>query len=442
MEEILLPEITFDLPKLSVWDIIICSDKSRKEYKSADIFQLCIESLPKSASASEIIEHLSPILLENHFFDEIGDLSFDETSFSCSTLKANLYCVLLLEAMGQTFPNVKPTQLKDLMDDRLQSLDEESVDHLDYKEISKMLSNRFPAILKELFVIPEKESHGKYQIQTRYPDLLLTMLRFCRGMPLVDSKCTSYSFKYGSKFYRNCIYSIGQCGWNEVSLAQYYFFERLFRLNTKITLFKAEYDCREKKKSVSPHLLANCLFPLPLVLFPRNNLTDLLYGDWNEDEESIIPKISLEISSRQSLALSFLIHLSFNFYDILYVLRKIIHERKYYSSDEITLFFFPEGKNAAERFVKSMKPENALTLEAPYYNQKVRAYNERWKTFVPTIMLQPPFMRIEKPAYISFRDDFIKALKFKEREEWYWEPVDSYVSHIDQATFERIQKNI
>ncbi len=441
MGEVLLHEITFNLPKLSVWDIITCVDKPREEYESDKFFQLCIAPLSKSANASEIIEHMSSIILEKRHLDEIGNLSFDGESFARSTLKVNLYCVLLLEAMRQTLPDVKPKILNEFIDDRIKRLEDSSTGHTDYEEISRMLSKRFPAILKELFAISKKESDGKYQIRTRYPELLFPMLRFCRNMPLVDSERSSYSFERGSIFYKECIHSISQCDHPEVSLAEYYLFERLFRLNAKISLFKAEYSCLEKKESLSPRLLANCLFPLPLVLFPENNLTDLLYGDWSEAGESIIPKTSQEISSRQSLVLSFLIRLSFNFRDTLYILRKILNERNYHSPEEITSFFFPGGNDEVKEYIESVRPEETPTLGEPYRAQKVRTYNEDWKTFIPSV-IRPSSIGIEEEAYIGFRDKFAKALEFKEREEWYWKPANLYRRPIDQIALECIQKNI
>lgn len=243
--------------------------------ESADPLHVYKVEPSKTSNADTLIEHVVPkfldrVYLDKAYINKIGNPSFDVRFFAYSTLKVNLYCVLLLEAMGQTCPNAKSRTLAEFIDDRLKCLKVEDEDTLlsnsGYDEISRMLSKRFPGILKELFAIRQEKPRKPYQIQTRYPDLLFPMLRFCRSMPLADSTRTSHSFEHNSNFYKECIRSISQNGWNIDALVQYYMFERLFRLNAKTTLFEGEFDRNQKGRSVSPRLLANCLFLLPLVV--------------------------------------------------------------------------------------------------------------------------------------------------------------------------------
>ena len=286
------------------------------------------------------------------------ELSLDCDETILDLLKSNLYCVLLLEAMGQTPPDETTSTLTDLIGGI----------PIDYIELSKALSTSFPEILEELFVIKEKsQASDPYQISTRYPELFLAELQHSRKSPWSDADSTVTSYKYNMKFYQGCISAIAPNDrWTKESFAQYYLFERFFRLNAKHTLFWGEYHCADRP-SVSPSFLADCLFQSPLVLFPHEMLPKLLYEKWG----------NIPIHERQAHVLRLPILISYRwFFVILEILRSYMHKHSIVSPDDVQRFFFPESDDFS-KFVISAKPKVRLD-DVTKDSTLQKTYSNRW----------------------------------------------------------------
>ena len=68
----------------------------------------------------------------------------------------------------------------------------------------------------------------------------------------------------------------------------------------------------------------------------------------------------MEIEERQTRTLCYLARLSHHFYYILGLIRQIMQERKLQSPEEITTFFFPEGKDEEDKFANMVRPKDYL----------------------------------------------------------------------------------
>jgi hypothetical protein len=328
--------------------------------------------------------------------------------------------------------------LTDFVKNESNKLKAETADYINYSEFSRALSGEFPSVLKELFLIEEKKGNKPYQIKTQYPDLLFAMLHSWRNMPFLDKGRASNTFECNTKFYRECIHLISLNGWNTNSVLQYYLFERLFRLHTKVALFNSEQQCKEKKHSVSPGFLADYFFPSPFGLLPWCALSYLLYQKWRDTEEN------LEIEERQTRTLCYLARLSHHFYYILGLIRQIMQERKLQSPEEITTFFFPEGKDEEDKFANMVRPKDYLVLANQGKSQTIRKYNEKWRDFVPVkpVTKIESHVRTEKIAYISRSSDYLHALEAMGREDWSTRDTKAYKSHIDQLVLLKMQERI
>ena len=90
--------------------------------------------------------------------DKVGGCFFDREYLAYAILKPNLYCVLLLESMGQMSHSTNLITLTDFVKNESNKLKAETADYINYSEFSRALSGEFPSVLKELFLIEEKRA--------------------------------------------------------------------------------------------------------------------------------------------------------------------------------------------------------------------------------------------------------------------------------------------
>lgn len=252
-------------------------------------------------------------------------------------LRPNLYCVLALEALGHDTES--PKNLSTIVD----GFD------VEFTRVSRSLSQVFPDTLRELFRIRKKttEKNSPYEISTSFPELLVAVLNHAQISPLSTDRSTVNSIIYSKQFYDACIEAVAPNGvWSGRSFAEYYLFERIFRLNTKFTLFWAEYNAETGMDALSPRILADFFLHSPLVLFPQispptqqkkssqanGKLLHLFYESSPDSGAHVHP----------TRFLHFLIQLSsFWFPQVLGILRTYMKSRKITSFDDVDRFFFP-----------------------------------------------------------------------------------------------------
>lgn len=291
-------------------------------------------------------------------------------------LYPNLFSVLLLEAIGQrTGPDAFLTlaKLKSIYGGNDEALSPE-------QKIKPFL---LPEGLRELFAIERKSGrkNSPYQIGTNFPELLYGILKKISTSPLREGLKTANSLSYLKSFYDECVKAISPTEvWSERSFAEFYLFERIFRLNAKFTL--ASFDCDSKGEyTLSPELLRDFFFHSPLAIFPSGFL-GLFYTKTIEHPVRQVAKQSLH----------FLIQLSAYWFPcILSVMRTYMQDHEIRSPNDICKFFFPEP----DRF-ESFRKDIAQALETPssykrlfpedsYAERRVRDdFSEKWSIFRPS----------------------------------------------------------
>lgn len=340
--------------------------------------------LSKRLSAMTIIEHTCEALSDFPKFTSAAasDLSAgmlvnggndnpkETGQILCGILFANLYCILALEAIGQNKPNNKSSTLTDIIRNDA---------NIDLPAASRLLSKEFPPALKELFAV--HKLNGKksfpYQIGTQFSKLFCAVLTNYRISPASSVERTANSLLSSVKFYNKCIQAIApENEWSSRSFAEYFLFERIFRLNTKSTLCYEEF--RTKKLVLSPKLLGDFFFHSPLVIFPKGNLLNLFY-EGETDSESYKKSVQF---------LHFLIQLSSDWFpQALGVLRTYMKKNSIQSFDEVNQFFFPWFRNFSD-FQKMYIPY----LDIPNRNEKasspipralIENYSKGWCAFAP-----------------------------------------------------------
>lgn len=431
METGLMP-FFFVKPRKPIWDIMIYKNIHTPSTDEYDFIQDDANHYGENESATSVIEYASRFLRETWVGETLSDameeLSLDRDTVILDTLKSNLYCILLLEAMGQTSPDESASTLTELIWET----------SLDYAELSKTLSTNFPDILKELFAIEEKrQPSDPYKISTRYPELFLAELQHWRTAPLTGENSTAASYKYNMKFYQGCMGAIAPNGiWTKNSFAQYYLFERFFRLNAKHILFWGEYDCPDKEASVSPAFLADCLFQSPLVLFPHEVLPKLLYEKWED----------IPLHERQAYTLNLPILLSARwFFVILSILRNYMCKHNIVSPEDVHTFFFPEPDDFS-KFVMSVKPISKIKMDEVINNRKLQnTYSQRWSAFVPAepASLYHPHLRVDRLAFINAPDNsFRRTLIPLTMQEWEMKSITESQAAVDQAILTIMQDRL
>lgn len=415
-----------------IWDVMICKDLYGLAPNEERFIQDCADHYGANTPAEEIIEYTNRYFAADSGFaagvseslaDGMEELNFEKSALIYDTLKANLYCVLLLEAMGQTTSDGSASNLSELIKAHFDAFSKD----ISLQEFSTALS-KFPNVLKELFAIGERARTGtSYRIATRYPKLLLAESLNVRNMPLTDTGSTPSSYILNQRYYSECVKVIKNGpDWTGEAFAQYYLFERVFRLNIKSALFWGEQKYAQKGQSVSPALLADCLFPSPLVLLPQDMLPKLLYKDWSGEP----------FFERQAKVLQFLIRLSLQFLYSLKVLRIYMDKHSIKSPEQITSFFFPETKDFTE-FLEEFTPRYKLAPEDGSFKRNLReAYSNRWGAFIPAV---PPTIRYHpaRSQRIAFIDDllprFVIALTPLNRELWNMKEFERYDDLADDA---------
>lgn len=292
-----------------------------------------------------------------------------ETGHIYDILEANLYCVLLLEAKGQRLPNNESYNLTHTAD-----IAESFGLEVNYSRLSRLLSsNTFPAILKELFAV---EQNGKepYSIHTPYCRLLAAELDRINISPLSSSESAAYSCIQNKTFYDICINAINISSDNVLdSIADYYLFERFFRLNTKFQLFWKEYQLEIDESTLSPALLGDFFYSSPLVLFPDRMLSSLIYAQTD----------SLPAYMPGAQFLHFLIQLSSYWFPIvLYILRHYMGIHAIKSPDDVKSFF--SGSTEFSALWEIVIPKCELEVDIIKGNRRIKDdYAKRWKCFSP-----------------------------------------------------------
>lgn len=416
-------------PYIPVWDIMICKNIHHFTSEEYHFIQEEADHHKEKESAMTVIKYASRYLLEMWTDAVLSramlELSLNRDETILDLLKSNLYCVLLLEAMGQTLPDETSSTLTALIQET----------PLDYWELSKALSMSFPEILEELFVIKEKsQTSDPYQISTRYPELLLAELQHSRKSPWSDVDSTVASYKYNMKFYQGCISAIAPNDrWTKESFAQYYLFERFFRLNAKHTLFWGEYHCTDKGPSVSPSFLADCLFQSPLVLFPHEMLPKLLYEKWGDKP----------IYERQARVLCFTALISCRwFFVTLEILRNHMRKHDIVSPEDVHEFFFP-GSDDFSKFVKLARPRVKLD-DVTTDSALQKTYSNRWSAFIPAEPAsQSAPHRNDRLTWItSPGSSFRRALIPLAVEDWSMKSTTEYSTPVDQAALAILQDRL
>lgn len=418
-----------------IWDVMICKDLYELPPNEERFIQDCADHYGANTPAEEIIEYANRYFAAGSGFaagvskssdDDMQWLGLDK-NILISTLKANLYCVLLLETMGQTADTFNLLTL-------INKQSEAFEDGLSMQEFSTALSN-FPDVLKELFSIGERERDSMpHRIATRYHRLLFAELKCVRNMPLTALGSTPNSFKLNQRYYNECV-NIIKAGpdWTAEGIAQYYLFERIFRLNAKSTLFWGEHHYIAGGDSASPVLLADCLFPSPLVLLPQGMLVELLYNKWNVER----------IHEKQANGLRFLIRLSFQFLYSLETLRVYMRKHDIRSPEQVTSFFFPGKDDFSNLIAKFEIDEFSPTDDSPE-RKIIKAYSSRWSAFAPSI--SPSFLQALAPfrqsVSITSSADFIGALTPLNRGSWAINALKKYDDPIDEKISKRLQKRL
>ncbi len=406
----------------SLWEIITChtpiienalnlvepgSDEARKLGEWGELFEIPKD---KGLSAMAIMQYVCNILLEFPQF-ELGPASdtsagmlmkYNDDEFPLENgivyeiLYPNLYCVLALDAIGQRCPAEPPKTLTALLG---LSCDEKTK----LIEASRFLSKYFPEELKNLFRVVKSNGANKnppYEINTQFPALLSAILKHARTSPLSAKESTANSIILSKRFYDTCIDAIAPNGiWSKRSFAEYYLFERVFRLNAKFTLFWAEYNTSQKNKTaLSPKILSDFFFHSPLVLFPQIaqhrkpslGKGKLLFLFYNQHADY----------KKQTEFLHFLIQLSSYWFPIvLSILRDYMKYHNITSFSDVERFFFPENQNEIEfsSFQQTYTPattefpDGGSEQESPGNRQTKRklprpltdAYSQNWSAFRP-----------------------------------------------------------
>lgn len=416
-------------PYEPIWNIMIYKDIHTPAPDQQSFIQECVDHYKEKVSATTMIEYACRYILKVWVSKSLSDgmqkVSLERDTVILDMFKSNLYCVLLLEAMGQRIPDDNPRNLSELA--------KEKPLVFDYLDLSKILSNDFPDILKSLFAVDQKKRGDEYQICTRYTDLFMAILRNLRNAPLTGKESgTQASYQYNMRFYDGCMKAIApEDKWTDNSFAQYYLFERFFRLNAKYTLFWAECDCSEKRESVSPALLSDCLFSSPLVILPDEILPKLLYKKWSD----------APIHERQAHALHFLIKMSsLWFFTVLETLRAYMRKQGIVSPADVNSFFFPEPDDFSE-FVKRFKPGYEDKCDEIKSKRNLReTYQEQWGSFAPAepAAMSRPQARTDRLASISDKS-FSRALRPRTIEEWCMKPLKETDIVVDKAIFALLQ---
>lgn len=275
------------------------SEISAKSRNQRDTLTAMLNS--KDTTAIALVEYIYEILWDTQMFElddasilsggmltreSSGDLRSKD--ILSSILIPNLYCVLLLEANGQ-WNTAEKISLRSLREQHPFDSDGKTAS---YVELCRTLENDFPDILRSLFD-KSAASSGEYNVCTQYPKLFLAIASAFKKSPIAPNEKTATSLVSNAAFYDLCMSVIApDNNWfgadkSGQPLIEYYLFERLFRLNTKFKLFQADYEARMSADVLSPVLLADFFFSSPLVFFPKNMLTSLLYSKTAEDQYDI-----------------------------------------------------------------------------------------------------------------------------------------------------------
>ena len=276
----------------------------------------------------------------------------------CDILKPNLYCVLLMERIGKAVPG--PISLNRLKDKYYQSLD----DTQRVKSLPKLFNDEW----KSLFVIEQKNKGAPYQIGTPYLELLSAMIQNYRISPLSKTK-SRYSFQYNKEFYEACVNSIDKNTQTDphMRIAQHYLLERIFRFNTKHTLFgrySSEGHC-SKGESISPGLFADFFLSSPLVFFPKRMLASLFCESYEKQVQ--ILHLFIQLSS-------------ICFWLVLGILRDYIHIQNITLENLDKFFFSPEEFST---FQKECILTRINWSEPKMSRKKIECYTSEWCTFTP-----------------------------------------------------------
>lgn len=359
-----------------------------KEYEQA--FSYLLQCAP-NLSAMDIVKIVCPILLAFPLFT----LDTDASSISGGMLVAdkdivennplangviyeilypNLFSVLLLEIIGQ----------KTIPDDFLTLA--EFKRKYGTKEMSPLERDikptKLPVEFRNLFAVDRKSDNASspYQIGTQFPELLYAILENINISPLSKKSKTSNSLSYSKAFYDKCIETISpKENWSEQDFAEFYLFERIFRLNTKFSLACFEYDLKDEPV-LSPDLLRDFFFHSPLVIFPPKFL-GLFYEKRAKHSTQRVAKQFLH----------FLIQLSAYWFPyILSIMREYMQENNIKSFRSICEFFFPEP-NLFEEFQKNYTPnlEGLPSYERLFPKKECAArrardtFLKRWSSFRP-----------------------------------------------------------
>lgn len=296
---------------------------------------------PGPGSASLTSEGM---LASNHAIDVV-----------CDILKPNLYCALLMEMIGKTVP--VPISLNKLKDKYYQSLD----DTQQVKTLPKLFNDEW----KSLFSIEQKNKGAPYQIGTPYQELLSVMIQDYQISPLSKTK-SRYSFQYNKEFYEACVNSIDKNTQknSHMRIAQHYLLERIFRFNTKHTLFSSKKHC-SKGNRISPGLLADFFLSSPLVFFPKRMLASLF----------------CESYEKQIQTLHFFIQLSsIRFWLILGILRDYIHIQDI-TLESLDNFFF--SAEELSTFQKDCILTKINWSEPKMTRKEIECYASKWCAFTP-----------------------------------------------------------
>lgn len=291
--------------------------------------------------------------------------TLSEDGLVYNILGPNLYCVLLLEAKGQRLPDNDSRSLKDIADDC--GFD------VNYSNMSRSLSsNNFPDILKELFAV-EQSGRRPYEIRTPYSRLFAAELNQINDSPL---RTKEYSCIQHRTFYDMGIDAIGLNGDCALdSIADYYLFERFFRLNTEFQLLWGEYQFGTGKSALSPALLGDFFYSCPLALLPDGLLSSLFYKPNDGDSDHMY------LCGAQFL--HFLIQLSSYWFPIvLNVLREYMDIHNIKSPDDVKSFFSKSIKFQSS--LVNVMPKCRFAPDDIRNNRRLKEdYAERWQHFSP-----------------------------------------------------------
>lgn len=211
-------------------------------------------------------------------------------------------------------------------------------------------------------------------IHTPYRRLFAAGLDRIDISPLSSTESTAFSCTQNKTFYDTCINAIDMNIDNILdSMADYYLFERFFRLNTKFQLFWGEYQSEIGKSALSPALLGDFFYSSPLVLFPDRMLPNLVY----EQKDGLSPYMPC------AQFLHFLIQLSSYWFPIvLYILRLYMGTHEIKGPDGVKSFF--SGYADFPSLLVRVMPKCELESDFIRGNRGIKEdYANRWKYFSP-----------------------------------------------------------